>query len=502
MSMKRYIFLLLCCVALITAAGCVQEKDVGGGADGLDPSPYKDEDFDTSGDIVMQTEYEAYGPDAPWVAYTITSNTSKRLMYGDYYEVEVLMDGAWYQVKTEIGSWNAIAYELIGFRVKSDFFYTKYYEMDWPDAVYRIVKEVGGKLYYAEFRLGESPITAATPYGYTDIYDLPEDYDRYMAAEDGVYVLWPDYVNADKLSLFVEKVVLKIPAMLRTMHYTTEGDPIIDDIIYIPFTGTPGDRFLHIYDATRDGFGAMEEITEATYSYLCVYGGALDDHLCLSNCASSYYFSNYTSDHVLLYVTDELRKSGIIERVREMEEERVKGNSTALKVFYGTTDTYADICDMEKYGENITEEDLLFGFGRTGFAFGGHLKDENVSALTGIEWLDESSFALFGETSVGGEYLGIYNIDKAAFTNSAYGLYFTVVDDSLENIIYLDGNELKTLSGEMLYTFNNGGEVEYIGITGQYNEKPSVIYFGYKNNDTIFYNIIWEDGLVAGLEPC
>lgn len=500
MPMKRGILLLLCCVLLIAPTGCTKNNTIGDGlAAGFEPSPYSDGDFDTSGDIVMQTEYEVYGDGAPWIAYTITNNTEAHVIYGQPYEVEVLLDGVWYQVETDITGWDAIGYGLEGNSTRAEYFYTKYFKTRVAGGHYRIVKEIGGKYYYAEFSNGESPITGDAPYGYADIGYLPENYDEKTAEDDGVLIIshfGTVDANAERLAAFVEKVSLDIPAMLRTLYHTTEGDHIIADIVYEP---PDVGRFRYIHDNTRDMW-AVGTISETTYSYLLFY----DNALYLSNYSSSRYFPD-AGVHALRIVRLGFEReglsepeAGIEELVVAMEDSRIKNSMTVLKVFYAHTTAYAEICDMEKYREASGREDPpQFGFGDEGSGQILPVTDENVSALTNIQWLDASNLALFGETADGLEYFGIYNIYREEFTHSAYGTHFTVTDEKPGNVLYLDGNVLKTIGGAELYTLEGAGAVEELYIY-QYRESPYSLSIWFQNNTSISGDIIWENGLITG----
>jgi beta-lactamase regulating signal transducer with metallopeptidase domain len=93
--------------------------------------------------------------------------------------------------------------------------------------------------------------------------DLPLDYGKDAAIADGVYVNihGAEIYNQKLVDIFYESVFAAEPAIMRTMEYTVEGDPIIADYWF------DGEVFTVITDMRRDSFGS-QEITSATYKYL------------------------------------------------------------------------------------------------------------------------------------------------------------------------------------------------------------------------------------------
>ncbi|MDR1321675.1 MAG: DUF4825 domain-containing protein [Gracilibacteraceae bacterium] len=92
---------------------------------------------------------------------------------------------------------------------------------------------------------------------------LPLDYGKDAAIADGVYVNihGAEIYNQNLVDMFYESVFAAEPAIMRTMEYTVEGDPIIADYWF------DGAVFTVVSDTRRDKFGAGE-ITSATYNYL------------------------------------------------------------------------------------------------------------------------------------------------------------------------------------------------------------------------------------------
>lgn len=96
--------------------------------------------------------------------------------------------------------------------------------------------------------------------------DLPKDYPIESAIANGDYVRSCDGItNNDAMEDFIKKVSNKENASIRTVLYTDEGDPLITDFLY------EDSSFKVTYDATRDKFGGISEITTKTFKNLATY---------------------------------------------------------------------------------------------------------------------------------------------------------------------------------------------------------------------------------------
>ncbi|SHI10861.1 protein of unknown function [Sporobacter termitidis DSM 10068] len=390
--MKR-IIALICCAALAGAlAGC------GGGAGngtqapsprgGLKPSEYQDSDFDTSGDIIIKTEYEVYGSDVPEISYTIANNTAAELTYGVEYAVEVSKDGTWYQVPfPENMAWIMIGVILKPHAVNSGSFKLSDLDYRFADGSYRLIKKIGDKRYFAEFRIGPSAITAETPFGYQPLEKLPEDYSSEAAAANGdvVFSLKGTW-NTEKLAAFVDKAALGMPAMLRLVRFTIEGDPIILDCVY---NENHSGYYLFKHDNSRDKFGADPGITQTIYSYLITDGAGLY----LSNCAgwemTKIYIGAATAR--IPWPSDAADISGPVQAVERMTEKRLGGNLARYKVY----------SPGGGKSVSLSEEKLSYGYERPGRGEIQSLAnpDGSVTQIRDIVWLDDASFVLICDTS-------------------------------------------------------------------------------------------------------
>jgi beta-lactamase regulating signal transducer with metallopeptidase domain len=104
--------------------------------------------------------------------------------------------------------------------------------------------------------------------------DLPTDYGAYenreQAIADGVYVnvQGVEIYNQTVVDIFYENALAGVPAFMRVINYTIEGDPIISDYQY------DGEVFTVTTDSSRDKFGGSgnENFRALTYKYLIKLG--------------------------------------------------------------------------------------------------------------------------------------------------------------------------------------------------------------------------------------
>lgn len=112
----------------------------------------------------------------------------------------------------------------------------------------------------------------------TDIRDLPEDYGHYdirdQAIADGVVVTFSGATaNSGKITEFLQSAAKGKSAFMRTIYYTTEGDPIITDYEF------DGEKYIVTYDNSRDSFGTYI-CPQVDYWPYAIFDG---DRLWLSN---------------------------------------------------------------------------------------------------------------------------------------------------------------------------------------------------------------------------
>lgn len=380
-------------------------------------SENSDADFDTSGDIVVETEFQVYGRDAPWVSYTITNNTSEELVYGAPFGIEVRLDGKWYQVPfPENTAWITIGYILKANETNVGRFSFSQLDYKMADGQYRLTKAIGDNLYFAPFQVGKSPITAETPFGYQALEKLPKDYSQVEAAGNGdIVITFGETKNADRLNKFVNKAALGMPAMVRIVQYTVEGDPIITDFIY---KQTQSDYYLYRQDNSRDAFGGTGiGITEKIYSYLITDGEALY----LSNCAGMAQLETYVNAE-LLEIAPTATPADLTDLpsiVNVLTEKRLDGSIIRYKVFSPSGDKAVE----------LTTEKLSYGYEEPGRGDILQLSDPDKIATEIYDafWINEDTYVLVCNTTGSLKYF--HTVGTA---ESGYGKGFTITDGRFE----------------------------------------------------------------------
>lgn len=112
---------------------------------------------------------------------------------------------------------------------------------------------------------------------YSDIRDLPTNYDKEQAQADGCFVIGAMVHNENKYVEFKDKYSNEEPAFLRIIQNTVEGDPIIIDVYYRPGSKETDEDYppcvFVIKDDTRDKFAAPENrnITCKVYDGIADY---------------------------------------------------------------------------------------------------------------------------------------------------------------------------------------------------------------------------------------
>lgn len=385
-------------------------------------SPYSDADFGTSEDVVIETEFEVYGSDAPWVSYTITNRTSEALMYGEEFAVEVSKDGQWYQVLfPENTAWHAIAYFLKANDTRADSFSFSFLNYRFTDGQYRLIKEIGGKRYFGVFNVSsQSPITAVTPFRYQALEKLSKDYSGEAAAVNGdVVITFGGTENIDRLYEFVDKASLGMAAMVRIVQYTDEGDPLITDVIY---KQDQKDCFLYRMDNSRDTFGGSDiGITETVYSYLITDGEALY----LSNCAGWELNGAYSTEPPvrIASMANSTDIAVLIVTVEKMTEERLRWNETQYKAHSPSGDKSVNLTgDLTN---DAVKEKLSYYYEEPGSGEMRFVSDPDDSAKEIISafWLDEETYILICNTT--GSFTYFHAVGAA---ESGYGTGYTITD--------------------------------------------------------------------------
>lgn len=279
--MKR--FLLLCVCSLLLCA-CHFSANIFNG----EPSSLTGQtvittqtldNAGTSAEIVLKTQYPVYGDDCVEISLYIENFSSENVEYGAEWILEKRSSDEWRKMKfIDDLAWTQPLYTLMPGGVDISNCSLEIFKYKLTDGEYRIVKELNGVWYAAEFAIGDSLITAEAPHGFAPLEKLPVDYSVEQAARDGVVVFTRDDVlNAEKITEFFRYANLRsFRGQLRIARFTAEGDMVLTDVVR-----KTADRIDYYSDTTRDAFG-VQTIDVAYYSYFTADGNNL-------------YVSNYSS---------------------------------------------------------------------------------------------------------------------------------------------------------------------------------------------------------------
>ncbi len=239
-------------------------------------------DVNPDGDIVMKAQFEVYDASADSVGFTIENHSGRELDYDAYYTLEKQNDGKWYTVEAELMAFIDIAYLLPDDGVQSGAVDLQYYRDNGEgisDGQYRVLKELDGKVYAAEFEVGESPITAESPYGFAPIDTLTADF---SAETDGVInINQADESDCALAEGFFKSIQAGLGAQIRLVD-ETDGKVCVTDVVY------DGEKFVY-----TTGIPGSGEFTTIYYSFAY----AINEDIFLSNHLTH---GEYDEDVVLL----------------------------------------------------------------------------------------------------------------------------------------------------------------------------------------------------------
>ena len=214
--------------------------------------------------IVLSTQYPVYGNDCEYIVVIVENSTDENVMLGLYCMLEKKVGDEWMFVRHASGGTDDVGFYCEPDNSFSTLCYLSSLDYDLDDGEYRIVKQVDGFWYAAEFTVGDSEITAESPHGFAPIDVLPADYTLDDAASDGCVCVTAggDVINGEKLDEFFEYAEQDYwRGQLRIAHTTIEGDLILTDVIR-----EERDRIDIVRDTTRDAYD-IGKISTSYYSF-------------------------------------------------------------------------------------------------------------------------------------------------------------------------------------------------------------------------------------------
>ena len=391
--MKKLISILLIFL-MLTACGA-QEESAPVKENPPPSEPVQEETAPESDvELFLELEHPVYDPSLTWYTYFIRNATEETVEFGEDYALQRQEGDAWKDLTwVENAGFTAIGYELQPGQtmvLTCDF---DLYKEEPEAGTYRLVKPVGGHTLYAEFELGDSPYTAAAPYGFAPLEDLPEIYDADTAEADVVYTN-DGIKNGAAVEKFLYKVGLGVPCQLRTVQDYGENTPMLIDTIY---------ENGHFLWRMRQG----DYVAEERFSYIVTDG----TDLYLSNGADWETAERYAGKELAWLVPMGMAGPEPVSAVEKMTEERLAANTARYRVWSadGRWDAFLT--------ENPTEFSVSqhSGGGGRGSMYDLNRWDGLETAIWGLEWQEDGKLLLVCETVDGGSSRLIFDPEAENF---------------------------------------------------------------------------------------
>lgn len=347
-------------------------------------------------DVTLTLEHPVYSTNVRTIWFWVENHGTQEVTYGEPYTLEVWRDDAWHTIPF----WNAETFTLISYRLepgesRATSIRLGAFDHVFEEGRYRVVKDIGGDR-VGEFTLGPSDISLTTPAGFGSLESLKPDYDRIAAHQDGVLVLSLDGRVSDSalVTQWLKKAAAGMPAMLRMMYFTVEGDPTVLDLHYDLYGN--GEWTCRI-DDSRDHWGNRAGITETLYGYLVTDGEALY----LSDCASYDLLDQYPDARTREILPAGSCSAAQLQLVQDQTQRRLDGNTTRCTVYSPGAAWNASLA-----------EGLEFAFGSAGSGEVQTLQVPDGVRLDGLWWLSGAQFLLRAETAGQSDYYAVFDVSE------------------------------------------------------------------------------------------
>lgn len=229
--------------------------------------PGKNSGEPSVGEISVHTQFPVYDKSCEYVTLVIENNSGEMTEFGRPWELE----------KKVLGQWSAVPFEQIAFTSEAICLMSggtwaqkcslTHFIGSVGDGEYRIVKKIGGGMYYAEFEIGQSVITAETPFGHEKLENLSLDPDvipvgNAVMMEDGTLQ------NAGELAEFLNAWYTSgMRYQMRSAYRGDEGQVVLEDVTILA-----DDKILWQCDTRRAPNG---RISQKYYSNIVTDGARL-----------------------------------------------------------------------------------------------------------------------------------------------------------------------------------------------------------------------------------
>lgn len=394
--MKKLLSMLLILV-LLTACGA--QKEPAPAEENVPPAETVQEDTPSKpgAGLFLELEHPVYDPTLTRYTYFVRNATEETVEFGEDYALQRQEGDAWKDLTwVENAGFTAIGYALEPGQTMALTCGFDLYEEEPEAGTYRLVKTVGGQTLYAEFELGDSPYTAAAPYGFVPLEALPETYDADTAAEADVVYTNDDVQNGAAVEEFLYKVRLNVPCQLRTVQDYGENTAMLIDTIY---------ENGHFLWRMRQG----DDVAEERFSYIVTDG----TDLYLSNGADWETAERYAGKELAWLVPMGTAGPELVSAVEKMTEERLAANTARYRVWSANGQWDAFLTEVP------TEFAVSFHVGSGGGR--GTMYDLNhwdglETAIWGLEWQEDGKLLLVCETADGGSSRLTFDPETERFT--------------------------------------------------------------------------------------
>ena len=370
-------WMLLACLL----AGCGIHTTGGQAPEELPPAkpqtePSEEQDCTQECIIGLEVERSVYDPSVKTFTYFIYNNSGEAVEFGTRYSFQQKTAVGWVTLpwKPNTG-FHDLAYHLEPGAAAAFTCSTAQLLTEPRAGTYRLIKEVGSRTVYDEFKLGESIYTAETPYGFAPLEQLPLNY----TAPDGMAgeaVFTSDGVkNIEAAEEFLWKAGLGAACQLRTVQDYGEGSPMVIDVI------NENDHYL--WRMWSDGI-----VTEKRFSYLITDGEALY----LANGADWENQRRYGGNAVLPLLIPEGVTAEMVTAVEKQTVARMESNASRYRVWSEADETGLWRASLRSADEE-PEAAASFSVQRHEFTGGGrgwtyYLSEwgRTETAITAIDW--------------------------------------------------------------------------------------------------------------------
>jgi len=363
--MKRTLTAVLCAVCVLCSS-CVS----------LTPSQYGE--LAHGGSISVMAQYPVYAQDIGVIQLLITNGSEEDLSFDSSWELEYRRDGEWRKIPfLDDIAWDDLLYLLPAGNSRVFDADLRLLNFDFPDGNYRFLKKLNYTVYAAEFSIGKSAVSAASPYGYIPLENLPKKYSAKDAEKDGV--LFEDS-DPEQCSTVLNTFFAQLSSGMNTqirLGETEDKKLTLIDIIAQKHMGSW--RFLIRWDETRAG----GELTQEYYSHMVTDG----KRFALSN---QPVWESDSRTQVLLKLLRKIEWLGqenAIRLLQEMNEEE----GMCLPLFW-SPDGMAAIL--------LSETPLEFSVSRQSANGGGRGYMDDIADVPGMEAIREVVWEADGDTVV------------------------------------------------------------------------------------------------------